>query len=44
MSGTRRAFPEAFKPEAVDRVRSSGQSVGASRVTTFASGRPVEPL
>ncbi len=29
MSGTRRAFPEAFKREAVDRVRSSGLSVGA---------------
>ena len=29
MSGTRRALPEAFKREAVDRVRSSGLSVGA---------------
>ena len=29
MSGTRRVFPEAFKREAVDRVRSSGLSAGA---------------
>jgi len=28
MSGTRRVFPEAFKREAVDRVASSGLSVG----------------
>jgi len=28
MSGTRRVFPEAFKREAVDRVRSSGLSAG----------------
>ena len=29
MSGTRRVFPESFKREAVDRVRSSGLSAGA---------------
>ena len=28
MSGTRRVFPESFKREAVDRVRSSGLSAG----------------
>jgi hypothetical protein len=43
MSTTRRVFPEVFKREAIDRVISSGLSIG-ERLGWSSGLRPVSPM